>query len=42
MRLRMISNQAYIFIIFVIVGFVIGIIFDFFRILRKAIKQKTL
>ena len=40
MRLRMISNQAYIFIIFVIVGGIIGIIFDFFRILRKTIKTK--
>ncbi len=34
----MITNQAYTFIIFVIVGIVIGIIFDFFRILRKSIK----
>ena len=25
----MITNQAYIFIIFVIVGFVIGLLFDF-------------
>lgn len=34
----MITNQAYIFIIFVIVGSIIGIIFDFFRILRKSFK----
>lgn len=36
----MITNQAYIFIIFVIVGIIVGIIFDFFRILRKSFKTK--
>ena len=36
----MITNQAYIFIIFVIVGFVIGLLFDFFRILRRSIETK--
>lgn len=36
----MITNQAYIFIIFVIVGIIIGIIFDFFRILRKSFKTR--
>lgn len=36
----MITNQAYIFIIFIIVGIIIGIIFDFFRILRKSFKTK--
>ena len=36
----MITNQAYIFIIFVFVGFVIGLLFDFFRILRRSIETK--
>ena len=36
----MITNKAYIFIIFVIVGIIIGIIFDFFRILRKSFKTR--
>lgn len=34
----MIINQTYIFIIFVIIGIIVGIIFDFFRILRKSFK----
>lgn len=38
----MITNQAYTFIIFVIIGFLIGIIFDFFRILRKSIKTNDI
>lgn len=33
-------NQAYIFLIFTINGFVIGILFDIFRILRKSFKTK--
>ncbi len=36
----MITNQAYIFMIFIIIGMLIGILFDFFRILRKSIKTK--
>lgn len=36
----MITNQAYTFIIFVIVGICIGVLFDFFRILRKAFNTK--
>lgn len=31
-------NQAYIFIIFVLNGFIIGLLFDLFRILRKSFK----
>ena len=31
-------NQAYLFLIFVLNGFIIGLLFDFFRILRKAFK----
>ena len=36
----MITNQAYIFLIFIIIGMIIGILFDFFRILRKTINTK--
>ena len=32
------QNQAYTFIIFVLNGFIIGIFFDIFRILRKSFK----
>lgn len=32
----MISNQANLFLIFTINGIVIGLLFDFFRILRKS------
>lgn len=32
------QNQAFIFIVFILVGFLIGIIFDIFRILRKSFK----
>lgn len=34
----MIQNQAYTFIIFVINGMIIGILFDIFRIIRKTFK----
>lgn len=36
----MITNQAYLFLIFVIDGLVIGLLFDFFRILRISFKTK--
>ena len=36
----MITNQAYLFLIFTINGIVIGLLFDFFRILRKSFKTK--
>lgn len=36
----MVTNQAYLFLIFTINGVVIGLLFDFFRILRKAFKTK--
>lgn len=32
------QNQAYIFAIFILNGFIIGILFDIFRILRKSFK----
>lgn len=34
----MITNQAYLFFIFIINGIIIGLLFDFFRILRKSFK----
>lgn len=34
------ENQAYIFFIFILNGFLIGILFDIFRILRKSFKTK--
>lgn len=34
----MIANQAYLFLIFIINGIIIGILFDIFRILRKSFK----
>lgn len=34
----MVINQAYLFLIFALNGFVIGLLFDFFRILRKSFK----
>ena len=38
----MILNQAYIFLIFVINGFLIGVLFDIFRILRKSFRTKDI
>ncbi len=38
----MITNQAYLFLIFTLDGFIIGLIFDFFRILRKSFKTPNL
>lgn len=32
------NNQAYLFVIFIINGILVGILFDFFRILRKSFK----
>ena len=32
------QNQAFTFIIFILNGFIIGILFDIFRILRKSFK----
>ena len=34
----MISNQAYLFAIFIIIGVIICLLFDFFRILRRVFK----
>lgn len=38
----MAENQAYLFICFVLVGIIIGIVFDLFRILRRTFKTKDL
>ena len=38
----MITNQAYLFLIFIINGVLIGLLFDFFRILRKSFKTKDM
>lgn len=34
----MITNQAYLFLVFIINGLLIGLLFDIFRILRRAFK----
>lgn len=34
----MAQNQAYLFLVFSVTGVIIGILFDFFRILRRSIK----
>jgi len=36
------ENQAYIFLIFILNGFLISILFDIFRILRKSFKTKDI
>lgn len=36
------KNQAYLFLVFVLNGFLIGILFDIFRILRKSFKTKDI
>ncbi len=38
----MIINQAYLFFIFIVNGVIIGILFDFFRILRKSFKTRDI
>ena len=38
----MVTNQAYLFCIFIINGIIIGVLFDFFRILRKTFKTSDL
>ena len=35
-------NQAYTFVIFILYGFLIGILFDFFRVLRKSFKTPNI
>lgn len=38
----MAQNQAYLFLVFSLTGVAIGILFDFFRILRKTIKTHNI
>ena len=38
----MAQNQAYLFLVFSLTGVTIGILFDFFRILRKTIKTPNI
>ena len=38
----MITNQAYLFLIFCVNGIIIGLLFDFFRILRRSFKTKDI
>lgn len=38
----MVQNQAYLFLVFSLTGVIIGVLFDFFRILRRAIKTSNL
>ena len=38
----MIISQVYLFLIFIVNGILIGILFDFFRILRKSFKTKDI
>ena len=38
----MVTNQAYLFLIFISNGVIIGILFDFFRILRKSFKTSDI
>lgn len=37
----MAQNQAYLFLVFSLTGVVIGVLFDFFRILRRSIKTSN-
>ena len=36
--MRAVQNQAYVFFIFILNGFLIGLLFDIFRIFRKSVK----
>ena len=38
----MVTNQAYLFLVFILNGIIIGILFDFFRILRKSFKTSDI
>ena len=34
----MVENQAYLFLVFSLTGVILGVLFDFFRVLRKTFK----
>lgn len=36
----MVENQAYLFLVFSLTGVVLGVLFDFFRVLRKTFKTE--
>ena len=38
----MAQNQAYLFLVFSLTGVIIGVLFDFFRILRRTIKTNNI
>ena len=38
----MAQNQAYLFIVFSLTGVIIGLLFDFFRILRRSFKTSNI
>lgn len=38
----MVTNQAYLFLIFIVNGIIIGLLFDFFRITRKVFKTNNM
>jgi len=38
----MINEQAHVFLVFIFVGFIIGMIFDIFRVLRKSFKTNDI
>lgn len=38
----MVENQAYLFLVFTITGVILGVLFDFFRVLRKTYKTSDL
>ena len=38
----MVQNQAYLFLVFSLTGVLIGILFDFFRILKRSIKTSNI
>ena len=38
----MIVNQAFLFLVFILVGAIIGLLFDFFRILRRSFKTNDI
>ena len=40
--MHMAQNQAYLFLVFSLTGVMIGILFDFFRILRRSIKTSNI
>ena len=38
----MAQNQAFLFLVFTLTGVIIGLLFDFFRILRRTIKTSNI